>query len=381
MIEDVADDVRFRDERDELAAVPASAAAQDVVAEDALEQFGPGVAGIAGGVGEALGSQGPRRGRWDDARAEGGGRGEAHFRGLEPKPHWIALGTGAERLDGYASLKDDRVTIVEFERASAAMHGTVRGSDTEPAAGARVRLGHRASLGIRTTRTASDGTYRIEGLAAGPYYLSISLDGDPYSDPDYFGQPDLEDGQVLRQDFGPNSNNARFTGRVLDRTGEPVRLPESSRPTMTLARRGSGSGAQFGVELDGDGAFGVPLEPGLYSVRLHLGGYWEASTLTEDLEVPDYDLDRDLVLPGVTVRGRLTGGSAQDRSSVLAHPPGVPSLDWSREFASIGGASYAIYGLPPGTWRICARGHTLEEFTTIELSAADTERDLDLELD
>src|SRR5262249_28074306 len=110
--------------------------------------------------------------------------------------------------DGIAS------TDVFLERGGQVI-GTVRDSAGEPLAGARLSLSFDPLSEKRSARSASDGSYALQGLPAGSYTVDMSLAGEERTGSQEQVHVTLTDGEVVRVDFGKGARpGARLFGII-----------------------------------------------------------------------------------------------------------------------------------------------------------------------
>lgn len=249
-------------------------------------------------------------------------------------------------------------------------------------------------------RTDDRGTYVFDELPAGKFsmtfrpYLQTPETGTAGPLPREFLAFELETGESRRIDFPPSleTGGAVWKGRILNEQGTPVATPgfarrhadmriasweapldesEERKPTTLekFGQRAFDQRAKYGP----DGSFEMALPAGRYDV-------WITSphVSTEIHAIQDGGLDlqpgaiveRDLTLPGITLRGQVPGVSPGEpttkiqrsigaRQSHVTWPSGI--LTGSAE----GNGAFCLYGLEPGDWIVSAARGAYRAETTV----------------
>jgi len=197
-------------------------------------------------------------------------------------------------------------------RAQNTISGTIIGNvrnrkNNEPLPDARVRVLNTANGRVRTTRTNSQGEYRLPFLPEGRYTITASKDGYlPESEPltnfvVYFGQYNLVKHNPQTKKYHWLSVNFRLSqptlkGQAQDRDGQTL----AGALVTVKSQRGSVTRA---VLTDQDGGYQIPdLPPGYYQISASWNGESAAS-------LPVL-LDREEVwAPAITIPS-ATGGEA-----------------------------------------------------------------------
>ncbi len=283
-------------------------------------------------------------------------------------------GTGTPIPGAYLSLSARR-RVLEF---------------TEAQKGLRPPLSHSIEQGAgQYVLTDDRGEYSFDELSADAYRLGVDgtvTDWDTGTHvqiPERFIGVDLGEGEVRRMDFPPGAEEGSvlWKGRVVDASGNPVVTPDfqfrcaeirvaswdadALLKPATFQGRGDANldeRTHYGL----DGTFEMRLPPGRYDVwvttpnhkeRLHV---LEASDFVME---PGATVTRDLVLPGITLRGTVDVALQEDvqtwcnaklfgkdtvtlsaRPSHVTYPSGIlhAGMDSS--------GAFTLYGLEAGEW-------------------------------
>ncbi|MCC5581357.1 carboxypeptidase regulatory-like domain-containing protein [Microtetraspora sp. AC03309] len=155
--------------------------------------------------------------------------------------------------------------------------------------------------------------------------------------------------------FAPRGTTGTLTGTVRDAVGSPV-----PNPTVTLTTSGAKRTTQGGA----DGSFSLRLPPGSYEITAWAFGYAPATgtatvsaggTATRDLTlsaVPRYDVYGEV---------RQTGG--EPLPGAVVSIDGTPYTPVTTE----SDGTFAMFGVPVGTWRINVQGARCGGSTTVTL--------------
>ncbi|MBL8857968.1 MAG: carboxypeptidase regulatory-like domain-containing protein [Planctomycetes bacterium] len=200
-------------------------------------------------------------------------------------------------------------------------------------------------------RTNDHGEFEIGALAAGDYAVVLERDGrfDGFGDVERRSVT-LAAGETRRVQFGDEGLGARWHGRVLNEFSNPF----EGTGRLQLERR-DGVGART-TTIAVDGGFTLPVTAGEWNILVHVTGAPEAGHDLGRIVLDGLDVERDLIVPGARVAGRVTG-LAPD---LLADPSGAPVLSFHREgedfpaaFRSVSlhrDGTYAIDAVGPGRW-------------------------------
>ncbi|GGK65460.1 hypothetical protein Sme01_24310 [Sphaerisporangium melleum] len=155
--------------------------------------------------------------------------------------------------------------------------------------------------------------------------------------------------------FAPRGTTGTLTGTVRDGTGSPV-----PNPTVTLTT----SGVKRTTQGDAGGAFSLKLPPGSYAFSVWAFGFAPATgtgtvsagaTTTRDLTlsaVPRYDVYGEV---------HQTGG--EPLPGAVVSIDGAPYTPVTTE----SDGTFAMFGVPIGTWRINVKGARCGGSTTVTL--------------
>lgn len=317
-------------------------------------------------------------------------RSDGTFRieGLADGTYWVGidLGRGIEAQAYCEVSANRRSSELEFHLGSARIEGRVYDAQGQPVGGTEVRLeSHFIHAPFWTTTSGPDGTYAIEGLPAASFAAWAVRPGERRAWADSPGMRwlrDLRDKETRVADFGTPPRNTRWTGRIVDATGTIIEL-DGELLFECEGWHGHGSEPPLQVKR---GRFDLQVAPGTHSLRVHctvesVGGPGQAAlAIGRERFVPvdagTEDLERDLVLPGSTVRGYFAG--------VTAMPNPRQSSAWlckkdaSTRSAQVGeDGTFRVYALEPGEWtvRVESRGRTVGE-TTLTVLASDLTLDV-----
>jgi RNA polymerase sigma-70 factor (ECF subfamily) len=214
------------------------------------------------------------------------------------------------------------------------------------------------------TRTDADGRYAFGALHSGRYLLNAALyPGDPDRDGDHRTETlDLAPGEDRELDLGEQRPEPLWRGRVRLASGTPFRggstgYPSDGTPAFDLVRPGS-EVATTTVPIDADGRVAHRVPRGTWRLRLVVPAF------ETELVVGDADLERDVVLPGVRVRGvardARTRGPVEGGLEAVRIERADPALrsgagGMRGRVAPDGGFSFD--GVLPGRWRVGATAH------------------------
>lgn len=256
----------------------------------------------------------------------------------------------------------------------AASASTTTGAGTGSIAGTLVRpdgspfveataIVHVATPLVRWTVPAGDGTYSVDGLDAGEYFLTA-----------VFGTTHMSESVPVT--VGADSHLAMdlvvhrlatVSGTVRDETGAPV-----AGLGVSLAGAGDRS---YSAVLDGDGRYAVPsVVPGRYTLRVdppwdswYFAGQRTATVGFDDDVVADLTLALSGRISGTvtTTRGTFTGGYATVYTAAGAYV-GAAELH--------GSGAYTVYGLLPGTYVVQFSGWDPDRFATLYYDGARRQR-------
>lgn len=261
------------------------------------------------------------------------------------------------------------------------IHGTVYGADEQPAVGISVMAADAMGAQMKRATTEFDGTYVIQGLAAGAYSVmrmdfSFSTDSDnPASMLEglTFETVNLELDEVKQVDLGaPGESGCLLEGVVTSSAG-----PEDEALVIVVKERGPPN-TKF-TSTNEDGHYQLKgLSPGQYLVQVMPsgsivgGGSQPSSPVFSTVVIGDEANQRhDIELPGAVlraeVRARGVGGPLSGIRVLLERvDEGRPSSYFVERMGGRVGESYSdakgevrFEHLPAGTYALQAGGSNL----------------------
>ena len=274
-----------------------------------------------------------------------------------------------------------RVDFTPALQGSASVRGTVRQAGT-PAAGAMVVVfaqatGEEAGTGgMRTGMTGADGSYRIDGLIAGPAFVQVNqadlgMEGGQSA---AIATATLREGETTTIDLEIPAG--AVTGRVVDGlTGEPLAgvavyaatAGEAGESMLELAMRRAAT-----VRTDEKGAFRLRnLRGGVHRVvaggsDLFAGGSTRHALVHRDgVAVPDggtVDVGTLRLPPAAAIEGVVTDAAGRTLSgaSIFLRDAGSGAYleEWTAITSSDSGR-FEYRGVPGGRWDVVCRapGH------------------------
>ncbi|QSQ28554.1 carboxypeptidase regulatory-like domain-containing protein [Pyxidicoccus parkwayensis] len=173
----------------------------------------------------------------------------------------------AVRAPGMTGLEREGVVVtpgrytpldVRLEPATAVVEGSVVDDGGRPVARATVRARPQATDGMtRATLTGADGTYRLEGLEAGPTFLQAQREGAAQGAQQ---REVLKPATTTRVDFTlPESGSV--SGQVTRASGAPL-----TAPALVYALPRNGTASMGHVETDAQGRYELELGAGVYQL-------------------------------------------------------------------------------------------------------------------
>lgn len=198
---------------------------------------------------------------------------------------------------------------VRLEPATAALEGLVVDAEGQPLEGAQVRAEPASFSGVaRTTLTDAAGTWRLEGLEAGPTSVRARREG---SQRWTSRMETLKAGAVTRVDF-TLADSGSVWGQVTRASGGPLTEPAL---VHAVPRGGSGTAS---TETDAQGQFQLELPAGVYQLV----------ALLHSTPAIYFHMESDpfvTVPSGGAVRQDLLLKEDSVLSGVVLEPSGVPS--------------------------------------------------------
>lgn len=306
-------------------------------------------------------------------------RGAFRFDHLDPGDCMLRADLAADiRVQMSVELGPDAGRRVIVRIGSASLSGHAWDDDGVPRAGALISLGMAAGKvneveGLFDAHTDEHGAYRIEhlpeDLARG--VLSQDLDSPEKRFLQHFSVQ-LKRGVAHTLDFGRARGLPTWSGNLVTRSGRPV-----LEAATIQVRDPSGRESLQSFASDG-GRFRLRLAPGSYRVSVLLASNGVKEPVIGVFDVPDEDLERDLVVPGTRVFGSVTRsdgsiGPLASNSRISVHLEGheYPHAFCGGKVAPDG--SYVIDGLEPGTYVVQSYPLKLDGRDRLVIGADDAE--------
>lgn len=238
------------------------------------------------------------------------------------------------------------VGVVARLGAGAILTGSVQGVEERELADVQVEAAHLEGAAYASGNAASDGTFRLEDLAPGPYRVvaRVGLSGRRAT-----GEVTIEQGATSAH------VDLRF-GEGLTLRGR-VTLSERPFASAMVIASGRGIASSAWGETDHEGAFRLEgLEPGTYEVDVR---QWDTGISYRETVELDDDLEVEFEIPTATVTGRVV--DAADRSPLsgvrveLASSSGrVDPLLGGRSGVSDLDGVFRVTNVPDGDWVLSA---------------------------
>jgi hypothetical protein len=306
--------------------------------------------------------------------------GVAAFPDLAPEMFTVGLDTSS------AHARPTRFVTQELEAGyrfvvalgSAVVHGRVHDALGEPRAGVGVQaVNHQANaqyLYIAAfTRTDAHGEYRIEDLPADTTLVVMDSDGRFDGRGDVQQQViELASWEVRELDFGSPLGTPRWSGFVRNALGEP--FPGTG--ILKLERELDGLFAS--TPIGDDGAFEIAAAPGVWQLVVHAAGSPGSGFELGEIELPDRDLVRDVVVPGARLTGRVLTRAGEP---VRADPAGWLTIsvrplghDYPAAFRHAdleADGLFRLDGLQAGRWVVGVHPGALAQGETTEVTIAE----------
>jgi hypothetical protein len=335
----------------------------------------------------------PGRERLQSTAIDSGGL--FRFTGLPDSAYTLGLDLGAD-IQHQTTVQVTRThpgrrTVIVLGEARVIGH--VYDERGLPIEGARVTVYRYAAGGsialdavTQTSRlTDSSGAYEITDVGVGRHGVGLRV-GSAWEDDtvaDQYRLVTVPAEGTLVVDFGHPHPCAVWTGTVRARTGEHVTGPSDiwlTAPETEAGVRGS---------YDEQGRFRMPLTPGHFEVRVHPRfAQSGVDCAGEDIDIGAVDVERDIVLAGARVTGRVVAEEAgrpwsEEQLWVRVRLLGQP-VHLARNQASPVDSRHGTFvldGLSPGKYVLntdplpLASGPDTVEFT---VSAGDERLDLEV---
>jgi len=267
---------------------------------------------------------------------------------------------------------------------SAVVRGTVYYHNGQPRGGAGVQVvneqpdAHHLVIAA-IARTDAHGEYRIEDLPAAAWLVLMDDDGR------FDGRGLVERARVETVsggehvvDFGTPRGLPLWSGRVLNAFGEP--FPGTGQLQLLQELTGA---ARMGP-IDDHGHFMLAFSAGTFDLAVHVTGSPGGGFELSPVELPAHDLERDVVVPGARLAGRVVAADGAATSladlRVSAREKGHDYPAAFRTVTTGADGTFRLDGLAPGTWVVGIYPGRLVEGQTIEVTLAPSERVVELEL-
>lgn len=197
------------------------------------------------------------------------------------------------------------------------------------------------------------GEFEVVDLASGRYEVVFEPDArfDGLGDVERHAIVLARGGTAVVR-FGPSGRAVRWRGRVTNAAGDPFEGRGSLVLTAADAR------SERSTTIDASGRFEIAFSSGAWHARAFLCGAPEAGFDLGVFELADHDLERDLVVPGAQLRGRvlgLTGAELADTAAahlVSAHREGHEYPAAIRTVSLRADGTFVLDAVEEGTWVI-----------------------------
>jgi len=351
-----------------------------------------------------------------DYTAVSGADGGFRIEGILPgRYHLFAERTGLLEVDKHRARGDGQVLTLTAEQevkhlrirlqAAAVVRGRVTDEDGDPMANAQVSVlrqtyasGHNRLEQAGAERTNDLGEYRIAGLAAGDYYVSVNPPPDfkslieaagvgaetrmasdksattAYQTTYYPGTPDRSQAAPVDLHAGDDFpvNFSLTQGPSLSIRGTVVNLPPRSSAAIMLQSRDF-SVMLNGAEMHQDGSFVIrDVAPGAYTILATVENSPVPMMARQALQIGSNSVE-DLRLapqPGGLIRGRLRvenkGGGRFDASQIFLQLRSADGDDEAISTFSMGdGFSHLAHVGPDGSfeWKSVPPGNYFVQLT------------------
>lgn len=262
--------------------------------------------------------------------------GAFRFADLGPGAYAVCVERGGALLrEAFVVVRPGEPTErVVFVLGGCRLRGRVFDELGRGAAGVRVYVSRAGDSCQNTWAWAGpDGSYVVDGLPEGEYWVDAQLTGNPRGDGNGLARRvDVAEGATATLDLGRVRPLPTWSGVVRNRAGEPV------GPGRIQLNPVGARGYSY-VAFDAEGRFRAPVLPDRYELRLHLAyvRFLDAGTV----EVPETDLLEDVVVPGTRVRGRVRGAAGDRTVSLVCG-------DYRAELPLPADGTFVVDGLPGG---------------------------------
>jgi RNA polymerase sigma-70 factor (ECF subfamily) len=282
----------------------------------------------------------------------------------ESRRRVLVLGSG--RIEGHVFDQDGRPLGDIVVQVSQGGDGTYlgRGSTAE-------------------VRSKADGTYSVDGLVSGPYWVIAYVRQDRTARDAALGlKCDVVAGKTAVLDFGTPTPSPAWSGKVLRTDGTPVLGPGAF--AISSVERTAYS--RF-LAYDARGEFSHRIPPGTYRVtEVRPVGHPPIKPIApSEIVVGREDVSQDVRFPGSRITGVIYDGH-----SALLSPRGTQSVGWRPEnegpYSQLGvfaepDGSFVIEGLLPGRYVLSGHPRDLVDSSGRRMTVQVSEKsDLDIKL-
>jgi RNA polymerase sigma-70 factor (ECF subfamily) len=298
--------------------------------------------------------------------------GVARFHGVPPGRRAVGVQLGrAPIVQSSATLRAAEGTRLVVRIGGGGVRGTVYDYGGAVVAGARLQFGSATRDGDTpkffgvdrvhvVTWTDAEGRYELLHLPGGTFGVGVDFSGvqNPKGG-EYNVLIDVPAGKRLVHDFGEPGGWPLWRGVVRTAGGAAAKGGESAGSGGSLRLLRTDAWGFSNHPWNEDGSFAIRVEPGAYSVLVHLPGRGEPVGAPHEIVIErrahggGEGLERDLSIPGATVAGVVGSG----RWISLRATPDAPPLVWIERPT---GGAYRFDGIAAGSWWLAADRRSVE---------------------
>lgn len=310
------------------------------------------------------------------------------FESLDPKRTYtveVDLVSGS-RYERSVMLGTEPASV-EFQLGTGRVFGNVLDARGVPLQDAVVRI-HPVGGFASAVPSPDDGSYAFEDLASGVVRVElrrVELGRDERKLEEVIVL--LQAGEARRIDFGATSRTVLWAGRVQLANNLPVEFgdPEYAPAVQHAlapshdfpAEEGRVTAGSIHTPYGLDGKFEIAIAPGTYVVSVEAPACGSEILIDDAFEVGSLDFERDLVLPGASIRG-VVSGLVTPSARVVLRPAG-DEYSTGRQVKLRADDSFGFDAVPAGAWKIEVTGALEPISATIDIAPDDTVRRLVLE--